>query len=257
MPHGQPRISLMARLPRLVIPGQMHCILQRGNDRQQVFRDDADYQAFHRWLREAANRFRVAVHAYAFLPNQVCILATPSDAGGLGQMMQWLGRYYVPYFNQRYGRTGTLWEGRYRAAVVDAHAYFLACSVYIELSPVRAGLANAPDAYVWSSYLHHIGLKPDPLITAHSLYWALGNTPFERELTYRDRVVAGLSSQELTNIGEALQKGKALARDNFVRELERQSGQRLSPAKRGRPRKPVLAVQANENKDLSKGHAPD
>lgn len=240
MPPGHSRILFMARLPRLVIPGQMHCILQRGNDRQQVFRDEADYQAYHRWLREAAIRFRVAVHAYAFLPNQVYVLATPSDAGGLAQMMQWLGRYYVPYFNQRYERTGTLWEGRYRAAVVDAQAYFLACCAYIELSPLRAGLVNTPDAYSWSSYLHHVGLKPDPLITDHSLYWALGNTPFERELTYRDRVAQGLTKLELTRMGETLQKGKALARDSFVKELERQTGRRLSAAKRGRPLKSTV-----------------
>lgn len=242
MPPEHTKILLMARRPRLVIPGQMHCILQRGNDRRQVFRDDADYQAFYRWLREAALRFRVAVHAYAFLPNQVYILATPNDASGLAQMMQWLGRYYVPYFNQRHGRTGTLWEGRYRAAIIEAASYFLKCAAYIESSPVQMGLVNTPDAYFWSSYLHHIGLKQDALLTDHSLYWALGNTPFERELAYRDKVAAGLSKSELVGIGEALQKGKALAQDSFIKTLEKQTGQRLLSAKRGRPPKSDMAI---------------
>ena len=227
----------MARLSRLVIPGQTHCIVQKGNDSQLIFRDDEDCRAFYKWLREAASRFDVAIHAYVLLPNQIVILATPVDAGGLAQMMQWMGRHYVPYFNQRYGRTGTLWEGRFRTVIIDAEACFIPSSSYIELYPVRAGLAQAPQAYPWSSYQHHVGLKPDPLITAHPMYWSLGNTPFERELNYRDLVAQGLNENLLREIEEAIVKGRVLGRESYIQQLEHESGRRLAPAKRGRPPK--------------------
>ena len=227
----------MARLSRLVIPGQTHCILQRGNDRQLIFRDDEDYQHFYNWVREAAARFRVAIHSYVFLPSQIVLLATPSDANGLAQMMQWIGRHYVPYFNHRHGRTGTLWEGRFRTAIIDAEACFIPCSSYIELYPMRTGLAMEPQSYAWSSYQHHVGLKANPLLTAHPMYWALGNTPFERELNYRDLVAQGLNSNLLAEIEEAITKGKVLGRETFIQELERDFGRRLRPAKRGRPSK--------------------
>ena len=174
----------MARLPRLVIPHQPHHVIQRGNDRQAIFRDGDDHLAFLRWLRDASKSFKVAIHAYVLMPNHVHLLASPSDQSGLARMMQWIGRYYVPYFNQKYQRTGTLWEGRYKATVIDSEQYFMICSRYIELNPVRAGLVDNPADYRWSSYAHHVGIKADPLISDHSLYWRLGNTPFGREAAY-------------------------------------------------------------------------
>src|SRR4051794_11980240 len=101
----------MARLPRLVVPHQPHHIVQRGNDRQSVFRDTEDYETFLRHLREAAKSYQVAIHAYVLMSSQIHLLASPSDKTGLGRMMQWVGRHYVPYFNRKYTRTGTLWEG--------------------------------------------------------------------------------------------------------------------------------------------------
>ena len=175
----------MARLPRLVVPNQPHHIIQRGNDRQLVFRDTADYLEFLARLREAAKQFKVTIHAYVLMPDHLHLLATPVDQDGLSRMMQWLGRYYVPYYNRKYERSGTLWQGRYKATVVDAERYLMTCCRYIETNPVRGGLVAAAGDYPWSSYQHHIGLKSDPIITDHPLYWALGNTPFEREATYK------------------------------------------------------------------------
>lgn len=233
----------MARLPRLVIPHQPHHLIQRGNDRQDIFRDQEDFQHFLQWLKDGARQFGVAVHAYVLMSNHVHLLTTPQDEQGLSRLMQWLGRYYVPYFNHKYGRTGTLWQGRYRATIIDSESYFLACSSYIELNPVRAGIANAPEAYVWSSYLHHVGLKSDPLITDHKLYWALGNTPFERELAYRALVTQGLGEQALAEIRHATTKGWALGRAEFIEDMERKAGRRICPAKRGRPSKKASLPQ--------------
>src|SRR6476661_1304758 len=130
----------MARLHRLVVPHHLHYLVQQGNDRQSIFRDTDDYVAFLNWLKEATRQFAVAVHAYVLMPDQLRLLLTPSDDTGLSKTMQWLGRHYVPYFNRKYDRTGTLWQGRYRATVIEAERYFIPGSCDIESKPVVAGL---------------------------------------------------------------------------------------------------------------------
>jgi putative transposase len=153
-------------------------------------------------------------------------------------MMQWIGRQYVPYFNAKYRRTGTLWQGRYRATVIESAQYFLSCCRYIESEPVRSGLVADPSQYRWSSYLHHAGVQPDPVITDHALYWALGNTPFDREAIYKSLMEQGLSMSEVNLFSVAARKGWPLGSEKFKAELEKQTNRRVAPAKRGRPAKP-------------------
>jgi len=234
----------MARLPRLVVPLQPHHIIQRGHDKQAVFRDAADHDIFLDWLKEGARRFKLAIHAYVLMPDHIHLLATPTDVDGLARMMQLVGRYYVPYFNQKYGRSGTLWQGRYKATVLDAEHYLLLCSRYIEQNPVRSGLVATPSDYPWSSYLHHIGAKQDALMTDHRVYWALGNTPFDREIAYKLQAEQALSRAETDLISQATLKGWALGEEEFKATLEKQISRRVSPAKRGRPlRKKGVASQ--------------
>jgi putative transposase len=225
----------MARQPRLVLPDQPHHVLQRGNDNQPIFRDDDDHRRFLEFLRESAKFYRVAIHAYVLMPNHVHLLATPSDEDGLAAMMQKVGRLYVPWFNNKYGRSGTLFQGRFRTSVIDANAYFLACVRYIELNPQRNQLAFDPLAYPWSSYAHHAGVRPDPLITDHAKYWELGNTPFQREAAYIELAQQGMSGQELDAINVAVLKGAPLGSHAFMLELERKTKRPILPAKRGRP----------------------
>ncbi|WP_151632804.1 transposase [Noviherbaspirillum aerium] len=228
----------MARLPRLVVPNQPHHILQNGIDRQPIFRDVEDCTQFLGWLREAARQFKVAVHAYVLLPAQLQLLLSPSDTTGLARMMQWVGRYYVPYFNAKYQRAGTLWQSRYRATVIDSESYFLTCSQYIELSPVRLGLAGSPAEYAWSSHAHHAGTRSDPLIHDHPVFWALGNTPFEREAAYRQLIDQGLSEKQWLALETAIAKGWPLGSEKFLNLLAKQASRRVSPARRGRPARP-------------------
>jgi putative transposase len=225
----------MARLPRLAVPGQPHHIIQRGNDRQIIFRDTADYLKFIEWLREAAKQFKVAIHAYVLMTNHLHLLATPVDQQGLSRMMQWIGRHYVPYFNRKYDRTGTLWQGRFKATVIDSERYLMTCSRYIELNPVRAGMVASAADYPWSSYQHHAGVRSDPLVTDHPLYWSLGNTPFQREAAYRALTEQGVNEADVNAITEATLKGWAIGSDHFKASLERQTQRRMSKAKRGRP----------------------
>ena len=225
----------MARLPRLVVPDQLHHILAKGHNQQPVFREEADYLAFLRCLKEAANQSEVALHAYVLLPARIQLLATPSSEQGLGKMMQALGRHYVPYYNARHGRTGSLWDGRYRATVLEASQYFLPCCIMMEYQSIATGLVAELDNYPWSSHAHHIGLEKNPLITDHPEYWALGNTPFQREAAYKtlSEFVPQVSLVE--EIETATQKAWALGSEEFKRQLAKLTPRRLSPAARGRP----------------------
>lgn len=225
----------MARLPRLIVPHQPHHVIQTGNNEQPVFHDDDDCLAFLGWLRAAARTYKVQVHAYVLMPNHLHLLVTPTDEDGLGQMMQWVGRYYVPYFNQKYGRSGTLWNGRYKTSLIDADAYFMLCSRYIESNPVRSGLVARHEDYRWSSYCHHAGIRPDGLIIDHPKFWELGNTPFEREAAYVALFELVITGDDITRIGNALLKGWPLGSDQFKAALQNKVKRRVLPAKRGRP----------------------
>lgn len=225
----------MARLPRLVVPNQPHHVIQQGHDNQIVFRDTDDYVAFINWLREGSRQFKVAIHAYVLMTNHLHLLLTPSDETGLSKMMQWIGRHYVPYFNRKYHRSGTLWQGRYKATVLDADRYLMTCCRYIETNPVRSGLVSSAGDYSWSSYPHHIGIKSDPLVTDHPLFWALGNTPFDREIAYKALVEQGVNEDDVAALTEATMKGWAIGSERFKSLLERQTSRRIRKSKRGRP----------------------
>jgi putative transposase len=227
----------MARLPRLTAPGLPHHLIQRGNNRQPIFVDEVDCLRYLDDLGELAQAHALVIHAYVLMPNHVHLLATPSASDTLARVMQALGRRYVRWFNDRHGRTGTLWEGRYRSTVIDSDRYLLACMRYIELNPVRAGLVDDAGAYRWSSHRHQLGLRADPLVTEHAVYWALGNTPFERQAAYRRLFEQGVPADEVEAIRSATQRGWALGQADFVASIAAGAGRRASPIRPGRPRK--------------------
>lgn len=230
----------MARLPRLTVAGYPHHVIQRGNDRQTIVRDDQDRQRLLDLWTEHAKTFKVAIHAWVIMDNHFHLLATPETQEGLPQMMQAVGRAYVRYFNLRHKRTGTLWEGRYRSTLIESERYLLACMAYIDLNPVRAGMVTRPEDYRWSSYRHSIGQLGDKLVTPHALYWALGNTPFAREAAYAALVQTGLSERQRHELTQSALSGWALGSEAFVRELGQGTTRRLLPGKAGRPfKKPV------------------
>ena len=232
----------MARLPRLFIPGCPQHVIQRGNNRQAIFVEQADYEQFLAWLRYAAIEQKLNVHAYVLMPNHFHLLTSAAEAGVVARVLQSVGRRYVQYFNKKYTRTGTLWEGRYRSTSIESEHYLFRCARYIELNPVRASLIQDPAHYPWSSYRANIGLTKDPLITQHPLYWALGNTPFEREAAYKALVAEGMSEQELQKIRETTQKGWALGSETFVKKQALAVGRALTTSPRGRPKKTLKTV---------------
>jgi putative transposase len=225
----------MARLPRLTLPGFAHHVIQRGNNRQAIFASSADYQAMLDLLEENARKFGVAIHAYVLMSNHFHLLVTPQTQEGLPQMMQALGRRYVRYFNDAQQRTGTLWEGRYKSALIQSERYLLACMAYIDLNPVRAGLVAAPADYPWSSHAHYAGLRTDKLITPHALMWELGNTPFAREAAYADLVHAGINPAQQVALTDSALRGWALGEPDFVADLQKRTERRVSKRIAGRP----------------------
>jgi putative transposase len=225
----------MARLPRLTLPGYPHHIIQRGNNRQAVFSSAADHQMLLRLLDESARKSGVALHAYVLMDNHFHLLATPSTVDGLPQMMQAAGRRYVRYFNDSQGRSGTLWEGRYRATVIEAERYLLACMAYMDLNPVRAGLVAEAKDYPWSSHGHYAGLRVDSLLTPHPLVWALGNTPFAREAAYAGLVRAGITLEQQNLLTRSALSGWALGGDDFLAELQKRTERRVTKNQAGRP----------------------
>jgi putative transposase len=225
----------MARLPRLTVPGYPHHIIQRGNNRQAIFDDSADYEALLAMLDENAREFGVAIHAYVLMSNHFHLLATPETTEGIPRMMQAVGRRYVRRFNQKHARTGTLWEGRYKSTIIQAERYLLACMVYIDLNPVRAGLVAEPATYPWSSHPHYLGLRRDKLVSPHPLYWALGNTPFARDAAYAELVSAGISPKQKLDLSESALHGWALGEPDYVADLQRRTQRRVARGRAGRP----------------------
>lgn len=229
--------SLMPRQPRLDLPGIAQHIVQRGNDRQPCFFEDADRRRYLEDLREAALKHGCDVHAYVLMTNHVHLLVTPSDAGQISAMMQSLGRRYVGYVNVRHHRTGTLWEGRYKACLVDSESYLLRCYRYIEMNPVRAGMVAAPSDYPWSSHASNAHGIADPLLHRHPCYLQLGQDEQARRQRYRELFDQIPNDDELDSIRLHLQRQHALGSDRFRAAIEAQLNRRAGPAKIGRPRK--------------------
>ena len=226
----------MARLPRLTVPGYPHHIIQRGNNRQPIFSGEADYRLLLELIDEHARKQHVAVHAYVLMSNHFHLLATPETEEGIPQMMQAVGRRYVRNYNLRQGRSGTLWEGRYRSTLIQAERHLLACMVYMDLNPVRAGMVADPADYPWSSHEHYVGRRADKLITPHPLYWELGNTPFARDEAYGALVRAGISEREKQALTDSAMRGWALGEPDYVADLQRRTARRVARSQAGRPR---------------------
>ncbi len=223
----------MPRRPRQCPPGFPVHVVQRGNNRQDIFGSESDLKAYANWLREAGEKCLVEIHAWVFMTNHVHLLMTPRAPDSISRCMQFLGRHYVRYFNHRYRRSGTLFEGRFRSSIVEASDYYLACQRYIELNPVRAGIVADPREYTWSSYrAHALGAKP-LMWEPHAEYLALGETAEIRRSVYRELVAKHPAGILVTKIREALNASLVLGSHSFKKEIEALTGVRQRHLKRG------------------------
>jgi len=227
----------MPRPPRYDLPGVPQHVIQRGHNRQPIFFHEDDYRFYLECLQATTALHATAVHAYVLMTNHVHVLMTPHQPNSIAKVMQALGRRYVPYINKTYQRTGTLWEGRYRASLVDADQYLLACYRYIELNPVRAGMVQHPAAYLWSSYRWHACGQHDAVITDHMLYLALGSTMQARQTAYRALCQYRIDEDLLQEIRATLNQCRVLGTERFKDALEAALARRVRLGKPGRPRK--------------------
>lgn len=225
----------MARKPRFVLPGVPQHVIQRGNNRTPCFYATADYEKYLLELHEAAEKNNAAIHAYVLMTNHVHLLATPGHPFSITHMMQDLGRKYVRYINRTYRRTGTLWEGRFKACLVDSEQYLLTCMRYIELNPVRANMVTHPGEYRWSSYAHNAHGKPDGLIQPHPIYSGLAIHPEERRFAYRQLFRVHQGPAEIQDIRNALNQELVLGRDDFKNRIAQMTKRRVRAGVPGRP----------------------
>ena len=234
----------MARLPRLSLPGLPHLVMQSGHNGAPVFVDDADRRSLLQVAKDYAADSGVEVHAWAFTENRFFWLLTPSHSQALSVFMQALGRKYTRQYNTRHGRSGTLWEGRYRVSVLQPGRFVLPAMVFLDTLSVREGLTMHPFESTWSPGAHYAG-RPAPHLPEsmlgrgwgpHADYWALGNTPFAREAAYAAQVELGLSAAEIEQLETTTRQGWVLGDLEFIDALQGQTARRLTPAKAGRPR---------------------
>ena len=212
----------MSRPPRLELPGVPLHVRQRGNNRAACFFGDVDRRFYLKCLSEGATRHGCAIHAYVLMTNHVHLLVTPARPGAVGRMLQHVGRRYVRVINTMHGRTGTLWESRFKSSLVLDERYLLTLHQYIEENPVRAGMAIRPGAYPWSSHAHYAGGRVDHLISEHALFLSLGPSHAERQAALRELFRIELGEKDLEQIRTAINAGCPLGAE---------------PPKRGRPSK--------------------
>ncbi|WP_099035670.1 transposase [Lacimicrobium alkaliphilum] len=225
----------MPRKVRCYAPGITCHIVQRGNNRQTCFLSNDDFGFYIQVLSEALKRYRVALHAFVLMTNHVHLLMTPSDSIGISRVMQLVGRRYVRYFNSLHQRTGTLWEGRHRASLIDSVEYLLVCQKYIEMNPVRAGMAEHPGQYHWSSYrANALGQKIECL-TEHPEFTRLGQSPAQRHCRYRELFLLPALNKDLHKIRQCLQHNYPLGNTAFREQIETRLNVHFGALLPGRP----------------------
>ncbi len=224
----------MARLSRLSVAGMPHHVAMLPALGVAVFRSDEDYLYFLGCLGEAAAHAQVAVNAYVLMPGGVHLALTPERSEGISGMLQRLSRRYVQWFNGKYGRTGTLWKGRFQSCVVDP-AWELECWRYIEEIPVRERVVSAAGQFIWSSFPHHAGMRADYFLADSVAYWTLGGNPQDRHRAYQDRFLSMQDENFRVMIERATRRGKPLGSESFINGLPGDDNRKRWPLFRGRP----------------------
>ncbi len=234
---------LMPRRARLKVPGVPWHIIQRGNNRSACFHAESDYRRYLDELTLLSERFECAVHAYVLMTNHVHLLLTPRSTDGPALLMKHLGQRYVQYFNRAYGRSGTLWEGRFRSCLAQSERYVLACYRYIELNPVRAGMVPHPGDYRWSSYRANAEGIEQGFLVPNDQYLGLGLDDRTRRAAYMALFGAHVDDQMLGDIRQATNGNFALGKEEFQARISAMLKRRVTPGRAGRPQRSGAAVR--------------
>jgi len=226
----------MPRKPRFNLPGIPQHVIQRGNNRVPCFFTKANYQRYLDDLNQSAIRFSCQLHAYVLMTNHVHLLVSSTETYGISQMMQALGRRYVCYINRRHNRTGTLWEGRFKASLVDSENYLLTCMRYIEMNAVRAKMVDHPAEYHWSSYAANAQGQQNLIVKPHPLYLALGSSADKRQMAYRELFRQPMENPQLHEIRQTLNNELVLGSAYFKDCIEALTNRQVRLGQPGRPR---------------------
>ncbi len=212
--------------------------MQRGHNRNAVFVEDADYSFYLDNLIEWKTHYDVGVYAYCLMTNHVHLILAPRKKGdSVSRLMRRLSARQGRRVNRLEKRIGTLWSGRFKSSVIDTENYLLACLRYVELNPVRAGIAHRPEDYRWSSYAQRVGICDDAWIDEDPVTKLLGNTTSARRKAYSQFVGEPVPEAETRLIRKAAARNQLTGNGRFVAEIERRTGIRVETRGRGRPRK--------------------
>ena len=214
----------MPRPHRLVAPGVPLHVVQRGVNRGRCFYETSDFIRYLHFLLQASLAERCRVHAYCLMSNHVHLLVTPENEAACTRFMKLVNQRHTQHVNRVHTRTGTLWEGRYRSSLVYSARYVLACYRYIELNPVRAGIARDPADYPWSSYRTNAEGLHNPLVHAHGTYASLGRSAEARRAAYRELIDQALATPMIANIRSAIGSGQALRDGPYANAEELSTG---------------------------------
>lgn len=232
----------MPRRARMYIPGLSYHIVQRGNNREACFIEAENYSFYLDLWQSLASRNGVSVHAYCLMTNHVHFLVTPEEDISISNTMKVVGSRYAQYINKQYKRTGTLWEGRHRASLVQSERYLLTCYRYIELNPVRACMVQKPEEYRWSSYgANAWGDKS--WLSHHHEYLRLGQAIEERQHAYRELFRTRFDDEDLHLFRKASHYCQPVGNDRFRKQIEEKYDIKLGQMKRGRPAKQMEEIK--------------
>lgn len=228
----------MPRTARVVIVNQPHHVVQRGHNRQVVFADADDFSFYIATLAEWKEKLACRVYAYCLMTNHVHMVIEPlGSAEDLGLLMKRVAGRYTRYINKKEGRTGTVWEGRYKSSIVESGQYLLACCRYVEMNPVRAGIVVQPEAYRWSSYGAKVGTAENSWLDLDGFYLGLGRSAVRRQQRYRQWMQETISDAEAELIRQAARRNQLTGSSRFIDEIEKKLGKRIAMRGRGRPKK--------------------
>ena len=228
----------MPRKARVLVPNCPHHLVQRGHNRNAVFVADQDYSFYLENLKEWKEELDIKIYAWCLMTNHIHLVAEPgSDAMTLSVMMKRVNGRQTAYVNKQEKRSGSLWEGRYKASPIQRESYLLSCCRYAELNPIRAAMAEKAEDYTWSSYAERMGKKPSFLLDEDGVYLGLGQDESERRERYRSFLESGISASEQKFLRESFQRNQLTGDGRFVDEIERRMGIRVERRGRGRPRR--------------------
>ena len=227
----------MPRKGRLLVPECPHHIVQRGHNRNAVFLADQDFQYYLDNLTEWKLELNIEIYAWCLMTNHVHIIARPpKQTQVLSEMMKRVNGRQTMYMNKLESRSGSLWNGRFKASPIQEEQYLLNCFRYIELNPVRAGMVRAPQDYPWSSYRERLSEIEGGILDASDYFTGLGNSHDERVMRYKAFLREGTSEKERKFLRDSVRRNQLTGNRGFTDEIERRIGSRIENRAQGRPR---------------------